>query len=172
MHDPRTIRSIFTPAREARIAAKINRLTDLEIIDALYRASRAGVKIDLIVRGSCMLRPGVPGLSETVHVRSIVGRFLEHSRVFYFANGGDDDVYIGSADWMTRNLDRRVEVVTPILDANLKRYLKEVVLGTYLKDNVKARILNSDGIYERVPMAPGEAPFNSQLHFEGSVSLN
>ena len=157
--------------REARIAAKINRLTDLEIIDALYRASRTGVKIDLIVRGSCMLRPGVPGLSETVHVRSIVGQFLEHSRVFYFRNGGDEDVYIGSADWMTRNLDRRVEVVTPILDVNLKRYLKEVVLGTYLKDNVKARILNSDGIYERVPMAPGEAPFNSQLHFEGSVSL-
>ena len=158
--------------REAHIAAKINRLTDLEIIDALYRASRAGVKIDLIVRGSCMLRPGVPGLSETVHVRSIVGRFLEHSRVFYFRNGGDDDVYIGSADWMTRNLDRRVEVVTPILDANLKRYLIEVVIGTYLKDNVKARILNLDGIYERVPMAPGEAPFNSQLHFEGSVSLS
>ena len=158
--------------REARIAAKVNRLTDLEIIDALYRASRAGVKIDLIVRGSCMLRPGVPGLSETVHVRSIVGRFLEHSRVFYFRNGGDDDVYIGSADWMTRNLDRRVEVVTPILDANLKRYLIEVVIGTYLKDNVKARILNSDGIYERVPMAPGEASFNSQLHFEGSVSLS
>jgi polyphosphate kinase len=158
--------------RPARIAAKINRLTDLEIIDALYRASQSGVQIDLIVRGSCMLRPGVPGLSETVHVRSIVGQFLEHSRIFYFANGGDDDVYIGSADWMTRNLDRRVEVVTPILDVNLKRHLKDVVLGTYLKDNVKARILNADGLYERVPMAPGETPFNSQLHFEGSISLS
>ena len=158
--------------RPARIAAKINRLTDLEIIDALYRASKAGVPIDLIVRGSCMLRPGVPGLSETVHVRSIVGQFLEHSRIFYFANGGNEDVYIGSADWMTRNLDRRVEVVTPILDVNLKRYLKDVVLGTYLKDNVKARVLRSDGFYERVPMAPGETPFNSQLHFEGSISLN
>lgn len=158
--------------RPSRIAAKINRLTDLEIIDALYRASQAGVKIDLIVRGSCMLRPGVPGLSETVHARSIVGQFLEHSRIFYFQNGGDDDVYIGSADWMTRNLDRRVEVVTPIIDASLKRYLRDVVLGTYLKDNVKARILNADGIYERVPMAPGEKPFNSQLHFEGSISLN
>ncbi len=158
--------------RPARIVAKVNRLTDLEIIDALYRASQAGVQIDLIVRGSCMLRPGVPGLSETVHVRSIVGQFLEHSRIFYFANGGDDDVYIGSADWMTRNLDRRVEVVTPILDVNLKRYLKDVVLGTYLKDNVKARILNADGTYERVPLAPGEALFNSQLHFEGSISLN
>jgi len=158
--------------RPSRIAAKINRLTDLEIIDALYRASQAGVPIDLIVRGSCMLRPGVPGLSETVHVRSVVGQFLEHSRIFYFANGGDEDVYIGSADWMTRNLDRRVEVVTPILDPDLKRQLKEVVLGAYLKDNVKARILNSDGVYERVPVAPGEAPFSSQLHFEGSVSLS
>jgi polyphosphate kinase len=158
--------------RPARIAAKINRLTDLEIIDALYRASQAGVPIDLIVRGSCMLRPGVSGLSDTVHVRSIVGQFLEHSRIFYFANGGNDDVYIGSADWMTRNLDRRVEVVTPILDANLKRHLKDVVLGTYLKDNVKARVLTFDGNYERVPIAPGETEFNSQLHFEGSISLN
>lgn len=157
--------------RPARIAAKINRLTDLEIIDALYRASQAGVPIDLIVRGSCMLRPGVPGLSETVHVRSVVGQFLEHSRIFYFANGGEEDVYIGSADWMTRNLDRRVEVVTPILDPTLKRHLKNVVIAAYLKDNVKARILNADGEYELVPTAEGEAPFNSQLHFEGSISL-
>jgi polyphosphate kinase len=158
--------------RPSRIAAKINRLTDLEIIDALYRASQAGVKIDLIVRGSCMLRPGVPGLSETVHVRSIVGQFLEHSRIFYFSNGGDEVVYIGSADWMTRNLDRRVEVVTPILDPTLIRHLKDVVLGTYLKDNHKARILNADGAYERVPMSEGEESFNCQLHFEGSISLS
>jgi polyphosphate kinase len=157
--------------RPAHIIAKINRLTDLETIDALYRASQAGVKIDLIVRGSCMLRPGVAGLSETVRVRSIVGQFLEHSRIFYFANGGEEDVYIGSADWMKRNLDRRVEVVTPILDANLKRHLKDVVLGAYLRDNVKARILNVDGLYERVPTQSEEAPFNSQLHFEGSISL-
>jgi polyphosphate kinase len=158
--------------RPALITAKINRLTDLEIIDALYRASQAGVQIELIVRGSCMLRPGVPGLSETIHVRSIVGQFLEHSRIFYFANGGEDDVYIGSADWMTRNLNRRVEVVTPVLDPQLKRHLKDVVLAAYLKDNVKARILNADGAYERVPMAADDAPFNSQLHFEGSISLN
>lgn len=157
--------------RTAHIIAKINRLTDLETIDALYRASQAGVKIDLIVRGSCMLRPGVGGLSETVQVRSIVGQFLEHSRIFYFANGGEEDVYIGSADWMKRNLDRRVEVVTPILDASLKRHLKDVVLAAYLRDNVKARILNTDGLYERIPTQPNEAPFNSQLHFEGSISL-
>lgn len=156
--------------RPARIIAKINRLTDLEIIDALYRASQSGVPIDLIVRGSCMLRPGVPGLSETVRVRSIVGQFLEHSRIFYFANGGANDVFIGSADWMTRNLDRRVEVVTPILDANLKRYLKDVVLGAYLRDNVKARILDADGFYHSVAKAPDEASFNSQLHFEGSIN--
>lgn len=157
--------------KPARIIAKINRLTDLEIIDALYRASQTGVKIDLIVRGSCMLRPGVPGLSETVHVRSIVGRFLEHSRIFYFENAGEGDVYIGSADWMTRNLDRRVEVITPVLDLNLKRYLKDVVLEAYLKDNVKARILTADGTYEKVPRADDEPPFNSQLHFEGGISL-
>jgi polyphosphate kinase len=157
--------------RPARIIAKINRLTDVEIIDALYRASAAGVQIDLIVRGSCMLRPGVPGLSETVRVRSVVGQLLEHSRIFYFANGGDEDVYIGSADWMKRNLDRRVEVVTPILDANLKRYLKDTVLAAYLKDNVKARVLKSDGSYGRVPTAPAEERFNSQLFFEGSISL-
>lgn len=158
--------------KPARIAAKVNRLTDLEIIDALYRASRAGVKIDLIVRGSCMLRPGLPGLSDTIHVRSVVGRFLEHSRIFYFANGGEDDVYIGSADWMTRNLDRRVEVVTPVMNCDLKRYLKDVVLASYLRDNVKARVLTADGNFERVPVAPGESLFNSQLHFEGSISLN
>jgi polyphosphate kinase len=165
----------ITHAREGRAAhiiAKINRLTDLEMIDALYRASQSGVKIDLIVRGSCMLRPGVPGLSETIHVRSIVGQLLEHSRIFYFANGGENDVYIGSADWMKRNLDRRVEVVTPVLDGNLKRYLRDVVLAAYLRDNVKARVLDSEGNYSRVPMAPGEASFNSQLHFEGSISLN
>ncbi|HEU5235738.1 MAG TPA: hypothetical protein VFU37_01275, partial [Pyrinomonadaceae bacterium] len=106
--------------RTARITAKINRLTDLEIIEALYHASQAGVMIDLIVRGACMLRPGVPGLSQTINVRSIVGRFLEHSRIFYFANGGDEEVYIGSADWMTRNLNRRVEVVAPVLDRQLR----------------------------------------------------
>jgi len=156
--------------RPARIAAKVNRLTDLDIIDALYRASQAGVKIDLIVRGACMLRPGVPGLSETIHVRSIVGRFLEHSRIFYFTNGGDEDVYIGSADWMTRNLDRRVEVVVPVLDSRLKAYLKDTVLAAYLRDNVKSRVLTADGTYQQPQIVAGEEPFNSQLYFEGGNS--
>ncbi|HEY8203626.1 MAG TPA: polyphosphate kinase 1 [Pyrinomonadaceae bacterium] len=156
--------------RPARIVAKINRLTDLDTIDALYRASRAGVKIDLIVRGACMLRPGVSGLSQTVHVRSIVGRFLEHSRIFHFVSGGEDEVYIGSADWMARNFDRRVEVVTPVLDPRLKSYLKDTVLPTYLRDNVTARVLTSDGTYKKPQIGVGEEPFNSQLFFEGRNS--
>jgi polyphosphate kinase len=146
--------------RPARIAAKINRLTDLDTIDALY----------LIVRGACMLRPGVPGLSQTVHVRSVVGRFLEHSRISYFANGGEDEVYIGSADWMARNFDRRVEVVTPVLDPHLQSYLKDIVLPAYLRDNVTARILTADGVYKKPQIAPDEEPFNSQLFFEGRNS--
>lgn len=156
--------------RPARIVAKINRLTDLEIIEALYKASQAGVEIDLIVRGACMLRAQVRGLSETIRVRSIVGRFLEHSRIFYFANDGRAEVFIGSADWMGRNLDRRVEVVTPILDVRAKRYLKDTVLEAYLRDNVKARVLNADGFYERVALAPGEQPFDSQIYFEGNIN--
>ena len=156
--------------RPAHIMVKINRLTDLNVIELLYEASQAGVKIDLIVRGACMIRPGEPGLSQTVHVRSVVGRFLEHSRIFYFANGGDEEVYIGSADWMARNLDRRVEVVVPVLDAQLKQYLKDKVLAAYLRDNVKARVMSSDGSYELPKMSPGEEFFNSQLFFEGPNS--
>ncbi|HTG92921.1 MAG TPA: polyphosphate kinase 1 [Pyrinomonadaceae bacterium] len=152
------------------IMAKVNRLTDLTIIEALYRASQAGVKIDLIVRGACMIRPGVPGLSQTIHVRSVVGRFLEHSRIFYFLNGGDEEIYIGSADWMTRNLDRRVEVVAPVLDAQIKKYLKDTLLSAYLRDNVKARVMNSDGVYEQPQRGINEEPFNSQTHFEGANS--
>lgn len=156
--------------RPAHIQAKVNRLTDLEIIEALYEASQAGVKIDLIVRGACMVRPGVPGLSQTIHVRSIVGRFLEHSRIFYFANGGDEEVYLGSADWMTRNLDRRVEVVTPVLDPELRKYLKQT-LAAYLRDNVQARILTAEGTYERAISKRGEKRFNSQMFFEGNNSF-
>ncbi|MDQ3908373.1 MAG: polyphosphate kinase 1 [Acidobacteriota bacterium] len=157
--------------RPARIVAKNNRIADVEVIRALYEASQAGVPVDLIVRGICMLRPGVPGLSETIRVRSIVGRLLEHSRAYYFANGGDEEVYTGSADWMARNLDRRIEVIAPVLDPSLRRYLKDVALEAYLRDNVKAREMLSDGTYVRVRPAPGEEPFDSQSYFEGSVSL-
>jgi polyphosphate kinase len=151
--------------RPARIVAKNNRLADTKVIKALYEASRAGVEIDLIVRGICMLRPGVAGLSETIRVRSIVGRFLEHSRAYYFQNGGDEEMYTGSADWMPRNFDRRVEVIAPVRDERLKKYLKDVVLASYLRDNQKARELRPDGSYERVKLAPGEEPFNSQTDF-------
>ncbi|MEK6280301.1 MAG: polyphosphate kinase 1 [Acidobacteriota bacterium] len=149
----------------ARIVAKINRLADKQIIEKLYEASNAGVRIDLIVRGVCMLRPGVPGLSENITVRSIVGRFLEHSRVFYFENGGDEEVYIGSADWMSRNLNNRVEVVSPVSDSSLKHFLKNVILTAYLRDNAKARELQPDGSYAKVSMLTGERPFSSQEFF-------
>jgi polyphosphate kinase len=151
--------------RPARIVAKINRLADTQMVAALYEASQAGVEIDLICRGICMLKPGVPGLSETVRVRSVVGRFLEHSRAFYFQNGGDEEVYTGSSDWMSRNFDRRVEVVAPVGDERLKRYLKDVLLSAYLRDNVKARVLRADGTYEHPATHAGEEPFNSQLYF-------
>jgi polyphosphate kinase len=157
--------------RPARIIVKINRLADVELIRALYEASQAGVPIDLIVRGICMLRPNIPGLSETINVRSIVGRLLEHSRVFYFANGGEEEIYTGSSDWMPRNFDRRVEVVAPVYDPKLKGYLKEVVLAAYLRDNTKARRLLPDGSYERIQTAAGEERFDSQLHFEGSFEM-
>ena len=154
--------------RPARIIAKNNRLADVPIINALYAASQAGVEMDLIVRGVCMLRPGLPGVSETIRVRSIVGRFLEHSRIYYFANGGEEEVFVGSADWMPRNLDRRVEVIAPVHDPKIKKHLKEVVLAAYLRDNVKARVILPDGTHERVPLAPGEEKFNSQTYFIGS----
>jgi len=152
--------------RETRIMAKLNRLADPKIIEALYAASEAGVQIDLIVRGICMLRPGVPGMSENIRVRSIVGRFLEHSRIFYFANDGEEEIYIGSADWMLRNLDRRIEVVCPVENPRLRDYLKTEVLDVYLKDNVNARELQPDGSYVRVH-ASEEELFDSQVHFEG-----
>ncbi|HEX3560110.1 MAG TPA: polyphosphate kinase 1 [Pyrinomonadaceae bacterium] len=151
--------------RPARIVIKINRLADTQLVGALYEASRAGVEIDLIVRGICMLRAGVPGLSETIRVRSVVGRFLEHSRAYYFANGGDDELYTGSSDWMSRNFDRRVEVIAPVRDERLKKYLKDVLLSAYLRDNVKARVLRPDGSYERARVEPGEEPFDSQSYF-------
>lgn len=129
-----------------RIVAKMNSLVDPQIIETLYQASQAGVKIDLIIRGICCLRPGVEGVSDNIHVISIVGRFLEHSRIFYFHNGGEEEVYIGSADWMTRNLSRRVEAVTPVEDANIVQELQEI-LGVMLSDNRQAWELQTDGSY-------------------------
>jgi len=153
--------------RPGRIIVKINSLTDVEIIRALYAASRAGVSIDLIIRGVCMIRPGLPGISEHIRVRSIVGRFLEHSRIFHFANNGKEEVFIGSADWMHRNLSRRVEVIVPVKAERLKRYLTDSILAAYLKDNVKARELRTDGSYVPVKPRAGEKPFDCQLEFCG-----
>jgi polyphosphate kinase len=134
--------------RPARIVAKMNALVDPEVIQALYEASRAGVEIDLIVRGICCLRPGVVGVSERIRVISIVGRFLEHSRIFYFQNGGADEYYIGSADWMPRNFDRRVEAVAPIEDASLHPRLASL-LATCLADNRQAWELDAAGCYRQ-----------------------
>jgi polyphosphate kinase len=148
--------------RPARIIAKMNSLLDKNVIEALYRASQAGVKIDLTVRGMCSLRPGVPGVSENIVVRSVVGRFLEHSRIFYFENGGDDEVYISSADWMPRNLYERVEVLCPVRESSLKQRIKSEILAAYLADNVKARFLDRNGRYSRATRRRGDRGFSSQ----------
>ena len=139
----------------ARIVVKVNGLEDPAMVEALYRASMAGVEIDLVVRDICRLRPGIEGLSETITVHSIVGRFLEHSRIFYFENAGDPEWYIGSADWMTRNLDHRVEAVTPVTDVSLRRQLR-FILETSLVDNRRRWVMDSDGEYTQV--TPGDDP--------------
>ncbi len=149
--------------RPARIIAKMNALLDKNIIAALYRASQAGVEIDLIVRGMCALRPGIRGVSDHIRVRSIVGRFLEHSRIFYFANGGQEEVYLSSADWMPRNLYERVETMFPVNDPMLRERVRQEILDAYLADTVKSRVLRKDGSYvpawrasgKRKPPAPG-----------------
>jgi polyphosphate kinase len=156
--------------RPARIVAKLNRVADARVIQSLYDASQAGVSIDLIVRGVCMLRPGVPNLSENIRVRSIIGRFLEHSRIVNFRNGGDEELYMGSADWMVRNLDRRVEVMCPVKDPALRASLKQM-LDVYLRDNANARELHADGSYERVRPQNEEALFDSQMYFESALSI-
>ena len=148
-----------------RIAAKINGLLEPVIVQALYRASQAGVKIDIVCRGICALRPGVPGVSENIRVTSVVDRFLEHSRIFYFENAGDTQVYVGSADWMDRNLSRRVEVVFPIEQPDLKARVIDEILALSLADNVKTRELQADGSYRRVVAADGQPPVRSQQRF-------
>ena len=144
----------------ARIVMKVNAITDDQMIRVLYRASQAGVQMDLIVRGICSLRPGIPGVSENIQVRSIVGRFLEHSRIFWFNNGGHEEMYIGSADLMERNLDRRVETLNPIRDIEIVEHLRDVVLHSYLQDTERAMVLDSTGHYSR-PESPGGS-FNAQ----------
>jgi polyphosphate kinase len=134
--------------KPGRIIAKMNALIDEATINALYAASGAGVRIDLIVRGACSLRPGVKGLSENITVRSVVGRLLEHHRIYYFRNGGADDVYLSSADWMGRNLFRRIEVAWPILDGKLKQRVLNEGLKPYLEDTAEAWVLGADGVYQ------------------------
>ena len=149
--------------REAHIVAKMNSLCDPGIIAALYEASAAGVKIDLIVRGICCLKVGIKGVSENIEVRSIVGNFLEHSRIFWFLNDGEEEVYMGSADWMPRNLDRRVEILFPVLEEELKEEAKHI-LEVELSDNTKAHVLKSDGNYEKIDKR-GKVLVNSQMQF-------
>src|ERR1700686_1644919 len=157
--------------RPARIIVKINSLVDSDIIQSLYRASQAGVEIDLLVRGICSLRPGIRGVSDRIRVRSIVGRFLEHSRIFYFENGGEPEVYLGSADWMSRNLHERVEVLFPLKNPLLRDRVVHEILAAYLADNMKARFLQKDGRYLRAWQSSrgrskspprGAAAFNAQ----------
>jgi len=149
----------------AEIVAKMNSLADAEIIDALYGASQAGVKIRLNVRGICELRPGVPDLSANIEVVSIVDRYLEHARIYYFANGGEDEVYLASADWMTRNLDKRVELMFPVEHPEHKARVI-YTLRAMFRDTVKSRWLDADGVYRRRPLAKGESPFRVQEHLQ------
>ncbi len=154
--------------RPAGIRAKLNAITDGDLTRALYRASQAGVPVDLLVRGMCVVRPGVPGVSETIRVRSIVGRFLEHSRLFVFENAGDRATFIGSADWMGRNLDRRVETIVPVLDPFLAEKIYGRILSVLFADNVKSRELQADGSYRRL-QAQADAPVDAQQVFLGQA---
>ena len=149
----------------ARIVLKLNSLAERQVIEALYEASSAGVQIDLIVRGICCLRPGLPGISENIRVRSIVDRFLEHSRVYYFENACQPEVFLGSADWMPRNFFRRIELIFPIEDGVLRERIISEILALPLADNVKARALQPDGTYQRVPLPVGTNPLRSQFEF-------
>ncbi len=147
--------------KKARIRAKMNALIEPKIIQALYEASQAGVKIDLIVRGICSIRPGIPGISENIHVRSVMGRFLEHTRVFYFLNDGEEELYCASADWMPRNFFRRIESCFPIDDKKLKRRILKEIFTIYLRDNTQSWVLNARGQYKRKKPAKNSQPHNA-----------
>jgi len=148
--------------KPARIVAKMNALTEVGVMDALYDASQAGVQIDLIVRGACSLRAGVPGLSDNIRVRSVIGRFLEHSRVYWFANDDQPETWCSSADWMDRNLLRRVETCFPIIRPELAARVHAEELDNYLRDNTQAWVLGPDGNYTQLQPQPGEAPYSAQ----------
>jgi polyphosphate kinase len=148
-----------------RLIFKMNALTDPEIINYLYRASQAGVQIDLIVRGICSLRPGIPAVSENIRVRSIIGRFLEHSRVYYFGNNGNEEMLLGSADMMQRNLNTRVEALFPVQAQELRTTILKNMLKPILADTVNAQILRPDGTYLSVCPTDGQKPFDSQIWF-------
>jgi polyphosphate kinase len=150
--------------KPSRLLVKVNGILEPAVVKALYRASQAGVKIDIACRGICSLRPGILGVSENIRVISVVDRFLEHSRIFYFENAGNPEVYVGSADWMDRNLSRRVEVVFPIEQPDLKQRVIEI-LKTTLADNVKARELLPEGKYRRVVPVEGQPVVRSQVRF-------
>ena len=151
--------------RTGHVILKMNALTDRRLIRQLYRASRAGVRVDLIVRGICGLRPGIPGVSDRIRVVSIVGRFLEHSRIFWFRNGGEEEVSLGSADLMPRNLNGRVELLFPVSDPRLVNVLREEILAAYLADNVKSRVMNPDGTYTRLAAGERAARVDAQAWF-------
>ncbi|MFP4527329.1 MAG: polyphosphate kinase 1 [Candidatus Kapaibacterium sp.] len=155
---------LHTPENPGLIFAKMNSLAHKEVTAALYRASQHGVRIKLLVRGICCLRPGIPGVSDNIEVRSVLGRFLEHSRIFYFKNGGDPETYLSSADWMSRNLHRRVELMFPIYEERLQKRLHRI-MDIYWKDNQKSWVLNTDGSYTRLGPKDGEEPFIAQEHF-------
>ncbi len=158
-------RAHLRAGRQAGIFIKVNSLVDQQIIDSLYAASQEGVSIEMVIRGICCLRPGVPGLSENIRVRSIVDRFLEHSRIYVFHNDGDPLIYLGSADLMPRNLHRRVEVVFPLLDSDIRRHILDWIMPSYLADNTKARLLGPDGLYTRVPRPEGTPRHRVQEEF-------
>ena len=159
-------RRVAEAGRRARIIAKMNALVESSIIDALYDGSRAGVKIDLLVRGICCLRPGLPGVSETIRVTSVVDKFLEHSRIFYFENEGNPEIFLSSADWMPRNFYRRIELAFPIEDPQLKDRIIREILPVSLADNVKARVLHADGSYSRLAAGAAQSPLRSQVMFQ------
>jgi polyphosphate kinase len=158
--------------QQGQLIFKCNHIVDKPIIRLLYEASQAGVKVDLLVRGICSLRPGIPGISENITVRSVVGRFLEHSRIYYFRNGGEEEIFVGSADLMPRNINRRVEALFPVKEPQSIRYLRNDVLAVYLNDNLKTRVMQPDGTYKRIKPKPTETPINVQawlldFHLQG-----